>query len=232
MRKLIYAIIVFSFCLKINYAQTSYWQQVSSISGHYFRIVKANNNHYLVASQANAALYESINLTNWSPLPVTFPSAVFLAFNKDNFGKLFISTDVNGIYFSTNNGLNWSYANVGAGFGCASLDIDKDSLNYIYVSVGGYLRGIYVSTDNGFNWTNRLSGLDFTDIEAINSVNKIYASNTNFQIWYSSNHDSNWSQITGQPFSGNTIMIKHIGSTIFVFAKNGNIYKSTDNGST
>jgi hypothetical protein len=223
----------------ITFGQTC-WQQVSSITDPYLRIVKHSNNHFLVAagnttgagSPSTNSIYESNDLTNWNPIPVTLASPAGLAFNIDNIGNLFLATQHAGVYTSSDTGISWSYANVGSGFGCMALDFEKDSLNNLYVGIGGFLRGLNVSTDSGASWTNKIGGKDFSDIEVINSINQVYASNTNNEIFFSSDNGNNWTQIIGQPFSNNSIMIKHINSEIYVFSNNGNIYKSDNAGSS
>lgn len=223
----------------ITFGQTC-WQQVSSITDPYLRIVKHSNNHFLVAagnttgagSPSTNSIYESNDLTNWNPISVTLASPAGLAFNIDNIGNLFLATGHAGVYTSSDTGISWSYANVGSGFGCMALDFEKDSLNNLYAGIGGFLRGLNVSTDSGASWTNQIGGKDFSDIEVINSINQVYASNTNNEIFYSSDNGNNWTQIIGQPFSNNSIMIKHINSEIYVFSNNGNIYKSDNAGSS
>ena len=220
-----------------TFSQTC-WQQVSSITDPYLRIVKHSNNHFFVAagnatgsgSPSTNSIYESNDLENWNPIPVTLASPAGMAFNVDNIGNLFLSTQHAGVYTSSDTATSWSYANVGSGFGCMALDFEKDSLNNLYVGIGGYLRGLNVSTDSGASWINKIGGKDFTDIEVINSINQVYASNTNNEIFFSSDNGNNWTQIIGQPFSSNTIMIKHINSKIYVFSNNGNVYKSSNNG--
>lgn len=224
--------------ITVDTTAQSCWQKVSTVNDSYLRIVKTSSGKFLcnaadpTTGNVINALYESNDLISWTPKTTTFPSQPHLAFNIDKLGTLFLGTGHNGVYKSTNDGQSWSYANVGSGYGCGSLDVVSDTLNHIYLGVGGYLRGLHVSSDNGLNWTNKISGRDFTDIEVVNSINHVYACNTNNQIWRSTDNGSSWQQITSQPFSNNAIMIKHINAQIFVFTNNGDIYSSSNAGVT
>jgi photosystem II stability/assembly factor-like uncharacterized protein len=219
-------------------AQTC-WQQVSTTNDSYFRILKTGSGNYLCSAAGFAdpntgtlvnAIYQSNDLISWNPTTTSFPTQPFFAFNKDNNNSLYISTAHDGLYKSTDNGSSWSFSNVGSGFGCGSLDISSDTLNTLYLGVGGFCRGLHISSDEGLNWTNKIPGQDFTDIDVINSINQVYACNTSNNIFYSNDNGNNWQQIIDQPFSNNAIMIKHLDSNIFIFSNDGNIYKSLDAG--
>lgn len=218
-------------------AQTC-WQQVSTINDSYLRISPTGNGNWLCsAADPNTgtvinAIYQSNDLISWNATAATFPSQPHLAFNKDNNNNLFIATAHNGLYKSANNGISWSYSNVGSGFGCGSLDIISDSLNTLYLGVGGSCRGLHVSSDNGLTWTNKIPGKDFTDIEVVNNLNLVYACNTNNEIFYSGDNGNNWQQIVGQPFSASVIMIKHLNNDVFVFSNNGDVYTTSNGGLT
>jgi hypothetical protein len=210
-------------------AQNS-WVQVSTTLDSYFRVNKTENGNYLCA--ATNGIYISENLMSWDATSISFPSQPFLAFNKDNNNNLFLATAHNGLYKSTNNGVSWSYSNVGSGFGCGSLDVISDELNTLYLGVGGSCRGLHVSSDNGLTWVNKIPGKDFTDIEVMNGLNLVYACNNNNEIFYSGDNGNNWQQIVGQPFSNTAVMIKHLGDDLFVFCNNGDFYKTSNGGLT
>jgi len=217
------------------------WQKVTSINDPYLRMVKYGSNQYF-ASSGNCgvpggpsvnSLYHSSDLITWTPSPVSFPSAVGLGFNIDNNNTLFLATQHSGIYKSSNAGVSWSYANIGNGFGNMALDIEKDTINTLYAGLGGSLSGLHISTNNGTTWTHKIStGADITAIEVVNKLNKVYAVNEDYQIWSSSDHGNTWSLMTGLPFSNNAAMVRHIDTTVFIFTKNGSIYKSINSASS
>jgi hypothetical protein len=229
-------LVIMAFAIISNSFAQNCWQKVSSVSDSYLRIVKTNQGNYLCnAANPNSqsivnTLYQSTDLVTWSPTNTALASQTHLAFGKDKQGNLFMSSAHNGLYLSNNNGTSWSVT-LPYGYGCGALDFDADSLNTLFATVGGSSRGLYVSSNNGANWTNKIPGNDYTDIECVNETQQTFACNSS-AIWVSNDHGSSWSQITGQPFSNNTAMIKHIGSNIYVFSINGNIYKSTNNGSS
>ena len=207
----------------------SQWQIISSQNDFYTRVLKTNAGFYLCGAQTNNRLYKSNDLSNFTPLASPLVSHT-LSFGKDKNGVLYFGTGHEGIYRSTDNGNTWNY-NVASGYGCGNLDFDFDSSNNLYTGVGGYLRGLYVSNNNGTNWQNTNSGMDFTEIHCVPLINKTFIVTCAY-LAVSSNNGQTWSQITGQPFSSNTIMIKHIGNIVFLFTNTGKIYTSTDNANT
>ena len=224
-----------SFLGKLN-AQTC-WKKVSSVSDYYLKFAKASNGKvYCSATNPNTGgvvnyLYESNNLTKWSTNSATFPSGLHMFFKKASNGDLYVPTGHNGVYKSTNNGTSWSY-NFGSGYGCGALSFEQDTTGVLYIGVGGSCRGIHISSNNGTSWTNKLSGMDFTNIHYVKSSNITFASNSSMSIYWSKDNGNTWSQITGQAFSSKTILIRSFGSQILVFANDGNIYESKNSGTT
>jgi photosystem II stability/assembly factor-like uncharacterized protein len=232
MKKIKLLLTVFALvALTVDSRAQNAWVQVSTTLDSYFRINKTENGNYLCSASTND-IYISENLTSWNATSISFPSQPHLAFNKDENNNLFIATAHNGLYQSTNNGVSWSYSNVGSGFGCGSLDVIGDELNTLYLGVGGSCRGLHVSSDNGLTWVNKIPGKDFTDLEVMNGLNLVYACNTNNEIFYSGDNGNNWQQILGQPFSNTAVMIKHLGDDLFVFCNNGDFYKTSNGGLT
>jgi hypothetical protein len=227
-----------SLCLTTATLAQTCWQQVSTITDMYLRIVKANDSTFFAASGNTSlvgppsaySLYSSTDLNVWSPLNVNLPSFAGLAFNIDNNQNLFLATYNSGVYTSTNLGSTWSYSNVGNGFGCMALDFEKDTANNLFASIGGFLRGLHVSNDNGLSWVNKIPGIDFGDIETVNALNQVYACSG--VIYFSNDNGGSWNQIVGQPFSNNAIMVKHFNTDIFVFTSLGEIFKSSNAGSS
>jgi hypothetical protein len=74
--------------------------------------------------------------------------------------------------------------------------------------------------------------MDFTDIQFIASTNQVYACNTNFGVFVSNDNGATWSQITNQPFSSSTNMIKYWQGNILIFDNTGSVYSSSDAGVT
>jgi len=213
------------------------WQPVSAIGESYLRVVKTGAGNYLcnAANTTNGsainALYESSDMINWTPTSAVFPSHMMFGFNVDQDGKIYLATGHAGVYQSVDNGITWSY-NFASGYGCGSLDVEFDNTHTTYVGVGGSCRGLHVSTDDGATWTNKIPGLDFTDIEFIPSTNQVYASNSNFGVFVSNDNGATWNQITNQPFSSSTSMIKYWQGKVLIFDNTGTVYSSGDAGAS
>jgi hypothetical protein len=90
------------------------WEKVSEITDYYSRIVEANNGkYYCNASNGNDDpiannFYESMDLINWTPKDIQVPGKTHIAFGKDSYGRLFLSTAHNGLYKSLDDGETWS----------------------------------------------------------------------------------------------------------------------------
>lgn len=213
------------------------WQQVSTIDDYYIRVVKTASGSYLCNTsnpQGGTAvnfLYESNDLINWTPTSISFPSQGHFGFNVNSEGKIYLATSHHGVYQSVDNGASWSY-NFASGYGCASLDVEFDNSHGTYVGVGGSCRGLHVSTDDGISWTNKIPGLDFTDIQFIESTNQVYACNTNFGVFVSNDNGATWNQVTNEPFSSSTSMIKYWQGNVLIFDNTGAVYSSSDAGVT
>ena len=221
----------------INSQAQTCWKKVSTVNDNYLRFVKANNGKVYCSAGVPTGgtvvnyIYESSNLSTWSVNSSTFPTSIHLFFGKALNGNLYLPTAHNGVYKSTNNGLTWSY-NMGSGFGCGAFSFENDTIGNLYIGVGGSCRGLHVSTNNGLSWSNKIGGRDFTDIHYHKKSNTVYASNTNFEIYKSTDNGNTWSLITGQLFSGNVVMTRTVGNNIWIFCRDGKIYESVNLGST
>jgi hypothetical protein len=207
------------------------WQSLNAPNAAYTRIVKSSNGTYFVASAtlSTSQLFSTNNINTWTTGVSPFSSHLNLLFHKSNSGKIFAGTNHQGVYVSVNNGSNWSYA-FGSGYGCGALDMQETNQGTLLISIGGYLRGIYKSTDDGVTWSPKLSGLDFTDLEWLTSTNTTFAQNNNGQLWRSTNMGDTWTALSTAPFYGLAGKVKCIGSEVWVFAIDGKVYKSNDQG--
>ena len=150
-----------------------------------------------------------------------------LAINGNN---IFAGTEYNGVFLSTDNGMNWTAVNNGlpitTGFTAIAI---KDSNIY----VGTYEAGIYLSTNNGNSWT----AIDTTnDIGSGISVNSFAIKDTNIFVaadegvyLFSINGKHLIKSDTG--FSINMVYAIAISdSNIFAGTWGGGVYLSTNNG--
>ncbi len=130
-----------------------------------------------------------------------------------------------GVYFSTNNGTNWTQAGL-SGNSIMSIAV---SGNNIFAGAEDYpigTGGVYLSTNNGTNWSLNL----FTPIQNIWSLlvngNTVFAGADN-GIYLSTNNGTNWTQTSINNDYVYAFAVS--GTNIFAGGDNG-VYISTNNG--
>lgn len=138
---------------------------------------------------------------------------------KENY--IFAGTENNGVYYSTNNGINWFETALKTG-SIRCLVVDGTD---IYAGISG---GVSLSWDNGNSWVGR--SLNGTVYSLAVGGGKVFAGTGNIGgISYTSNNGANWNNTYGIPTS----------QTIYSLAINNNdgfaggvnaIYKSTNGG--
>lgn len=147
---------------------------------------------------------------------------------------VYAGTDTQGIYKSTDGGLNWTAANHG---------IDRARISDIIASGPNVLAAassscstftnIFKSTDNGTTWTPT-SGLDGKVVEAFaikGSV--IYATNGlglgGDGVWRSTDNGNTW-QVVSSPIKNGGEMI--VSDNAIIVAEDNFIWRSTDDGAS
>jgi hypothetical protein len=138
--------------------------------------------------------------------------------------NIFAGSD-NGIYLSTNDGLNWT------------LILPTDSWVYVLIvngtnifagTLGG---GVYLSTNNGTNWTQKgMAGNDVFSL--IVSGSNIFAGTLWGGVYLSTNNGTNWTQVNNGLTSSYVNYVASLavsGTNIFAGTDCG-IFLSTNNG--
>lgn len=155
---------------------------ISGLASSSSYITSSGNN--LIASVNDTDIYISTNSgTTWSeitsglPLRFTYIYAIKSSGNKV-FAGIYASTN-GGVYFSSNNGLNWQYRNNGI----ATNTIINTFIFYNnYVIAAG--RKIYISTDDGINWQDVSSNLTVEyGARALAIVGSNIFVGTNLSVW-------------------------------------------------
>lgn len=232
MKKLLLAVIlVFSFAVA-SIGQIV-WQSVAPVGGEYYKIVKTTDGKYLVNSYSSTSVYKSNDLSTWTVTPGVLPTPATPGFFKDHTGKVFVGTS-NGLYNTPNDGITWNpVAGFPASFGNL-YDMTEDASNNLYAGTaasGTY--GVYKSIDGGSVWSFKGAN-HVADYELVPETNQLYAlaypDMSQGRVYYSNNNAENWTEVTGQPFSGSASIIKRYGSSIYVIRNNGEIYVSTNSG--
>jgi hypothetical protein len=135
--------------------------------------------------------------------------------------NIFAGTN-DGIYLSTNNGLNWNQT------GLDNYTINSLRLSGSYIFAGTTNWGFYLSTNNGLNWTSTLSNRTIFTITNI-GANVFAGSTVTYGVYYSSNNGLNWS--TNTPVNNKSVLSLAVnGSNIFAGTGLGGVYLSTNNG--
>ncbi|HEX2787147.1 MAG TPA: T9SS type A sorting domain-containing protein [Ignavibacteria bacterium] len=175
-------------------------------TGIFDAVVSGNN--IIAYANTGAVVYASTNNgDNWfgvTGLPTNF--GIINYFYND--GSTLYAGARNGLFYSTNNGLNWIYpANNGLP---SNPDGSKPMTSMIKTDnkiIGGCLNKLFVSTDNGNNWTQagtlELSGSfsNFFAMEKYNSViltgiRYVGTSGGPYGVYYDRNTNYNWINFT------------------------------------
>ncbi len=184
---------------------------------------------------ASGGIFKTTNGgANWNPIFDSFESLAIgdIEISKSNTNTIWVGTgevnagggslayDGNGIYKSTDGGLNWINKGLSEVGSISKVMIDPNDENTIYVSAMGPLfikdnnRGVYKTTDNGSTWNKILFVSDITGvIDMVNHPtnsnilyavtwerirtpqNRIYGGKTS-KIYKSIDAGNNWVELT------------------------------------
>lgn len=143
-----------------------------------------------------------------------------LAFNANT---LFAGGSNAGVFFSTDNGANWTQTSL------PSLTVWAIAVIGENIFAGTLGNGVYLSTNNGSNWTQ--SSLNNVSVQslAVNG-NNIFAG-TSAGVYLSIDNGTTWTQT---PLNNRDVWALAInGNNIFAGGySNYGVYKSTDNGTS
>ena len=140
-------------------------------------------------------------------------------------GEAFVGTSNGGIFRTTNYGIQWDPINEGLTV-TRIEDIAIALSGNIYI---GTTDGVFGSSNQGLNWTHLTNGWGQVISIAINSQEYIFAENSGYGIYRSTDLGNSWTQVSTEIWS--PIMDIFINSldTIFVAGTNG-VFRSTNNG--
>ena len=200
------------------------------------RFLKGTTHFFIVGS--NRIVYRSLSGTSWSQINNSIATGNIEDFQVAPNGYLYISgSGLNGIYRSTNNGLNFNP--LGNAEGLTNTNVRSVAFNGTTVYALSEV-GPFKSTSNGDTWTNVTSNITpveyfdyFSFIEKDPSGNMWIFDNP--KIWKSSDAGTSWTgtdspvaltniALTGAYFSSAT--------QFFVGAQERDLYKTTDGGAS
>ncbi|MEI8204062.1 MAG: T9SS type A sorting domain-containing protein [Bacteroidota bacterium] len=196
---------------------------VSSIRGF------AKISTYLVAATDAGAFYSTDNGNNWTQCAGTASLNIWSIVVKGS--NLFISTDANGIYKSTNNGIGWSAVNTGITTPLLEMRALAVKGTDLYAGTDGY--GIFKSTNDGATWATVNSGLP-GNFYAISSIvvagSNIIAGTYGAGVYKSVNDGATWTGInsSGISSSDNILGMGLNGTSVYAGTFTGSLYKTTD----
>jgi len=156
----------------------------------------------------------------WSQANLSNQKIRSISFNGTN---TIAGTYGNGIFFSTNLGLNWIQSNINNRY------VNCLVINGNNTYAGTISNGIYVSTNNGEYWSQ--TNLNTATINSIAiSGNTILGSGSNC-IWLSSNNGTNWINIIGSAFANKYVYsVALSGANILAGTDSSGVWRSTNNG--
>jgi len=209
--------------------------------------IKYDGNKYAVSSAGMGVLFSEDGI-NWSKRNTGLPSGVSITkILRIPSGKIFATTFLGDLYFTTNNGLQWTLAQSGG------LQ-PSDKITNIFLSENGMLTisanqksgypfpqryaRIYTSMNGGESWLMKLNkSLSETKLMSVSKQGTMYiALTTNFAlrdtIFRSTNLGDSWEKVTvnGAVNSPATIKINSNNEEVFVITKNDNKIFYLSNG--
>jgi ligand-binding sensor domain-containing protein len=205
---------------------------------------KTNFISYLFMMLSMSILFYSCKKDSTDPITPTpletndwnttsFPAFKVISLYTSKTGYVYVGTDSNGIYRSTDGGSSWHSVNTGI----VQLHINsitEDPSGYLFAGTSGV--GIYRSTDQGASWQEVdpfSCGNADTYFIAVNSKGDIFAA-LNLMGWVlrSTNGGTNWTSLTvaSNVFYIYSLAIDTSGK-IFAGTSSG-IYVSTNNGNS
>ncbi|MCX6270268.1 MAG: YCF48-related protein [Bacteroidetes bacterium] len=232
-----------------NWEDRSYGLPVGKPYNH---IVMAGGKVYVAGGQLygsqNMGVYESTNLgILWSNISGSFPNKVSnaLLINPVDHNMMYVATEGDGIYSTSDGGVTWNYSATGAGDNGAArtLLFRPGSTDIIYA---GFLSiAVCKSSDAGSSWVysnNGIATLTIDDIEVdVNDPSRIilgFEAENSGGCYLSADTGTTWTLIAGLPATRFSKVTFGSDGTMYAWS-NGptsigqeGLYKSMDNGLT
>ena len=130
---------------------------------NYYAIEFTGNNIFAAGSDPNdGANYDYISTDNgdsWNPVQMNMPVNDF-AISTATIGDTIIAgTYAAGVYFSSNNGINWSPINKGISQSVVRTVVIHDNNIFLAIDPSGGVGGVYYSSNYGTDWVPMNNGL-------------------------------------------------------------------------
>ncbi len=174
------------------------------------------------------------NGDNWEIIDNIGP----LAFAADSNNTIYCGT-FNGLYLSTDDGINWIYNNSLGSYAVPTIIIDTN--NNIYCGTGyyGYGNGVFYSDNGGGSWTQLGLAGEVVLSLVFNSEANLFAGTLNDGLYKTSDMGTHWKQIQNGLYRKDVYRLKiNQQDDIFVGSEgngqsgygDGGIFRSTNGG--
>ena len=136
---------------------------------------------------------------------------------------LYATTQSSTVYYSINNGSNWSHTN----------QPDGSAVNSVFATFTTLYTGtangnVVYSTNGGATWTATIAQPDGSAVNSIYVTNTaLYAGTANGNVAYSANGGMSWTIINGQPDGSAVRSVFATNNTLYVGTANEYVYSST-----
>jgi|GEM_PF-2408535 len=206
----------------------------SNLYGHVVRGIATDNSGTPYAITLTKGLFKGSGDGSWSPLSNSPQyNGVLVAVDPVLPSVLYAGTN-NGVYKSTNAGVNWSPSNSGLSTtNISCLAIDAANPNVVYV---GTTSGLFKSINGGTNWNPANTGLpnnSYIRSLAVDPIsdNIVYASVNTFDLYKSSDGGATWNAMTySKLYVVITIVIDPTSTDTLYIGGHGGMEKSVDGG--
>lgn len=212
------------------------WVDVDDLlGGSVFSLYSKDN--MVIAGGRNEIFISNNGGSNFSLIPLTFNFSIVNIYEIISFGSdLYIATSYDGVYKSTDNGLNWFPVKNGMGGKNVRALTVTGSSSFI---AGTNYSGIYRSTDEASNWSKSNTGMPAasTIAKLINTEFGILAG-TRDGIYKSTDNGNSWNKLIGTNDTINYALVRglcvHRGEIYagLSYQYSGSVYKSSDEGNT
>ena len=141
--------------------------------------------------------------------------------------NLFIGTNGDGIFLSTNNGEDWNSSS--DGLRITNINAFAVSGTNLFAGTNG---GIFLSTNTGKNWAAISSGLTNNDVRclAVSDTN-LFAGTWGGGVFLSTNRGTSWNKASSGLTNTNVWSLAVSGTNLFAGTDDG-VFLSTDNGTS
>lgn len=220
---LVFSISIFILVFFVKYSSAQ-WNPIGPYNGTCYCITSLGNN--LFAGSDNGVLISSDNGLSWRLIGLPNKTIISIVSLGEN---LFVGLNSEGIYKSTNNGLNWFCVNNGIPAG----KINALAVYNQTIFAGTYYNGIYKSNDYGSSWIQCNTGLHSTIVYSllVKDTN-IFAGALGYYndiVYLSTNMGASWiSRSSGIP-EEHPLTLSYCQPYLFVGTYNG-VSKSSNLG--